>query len=116
MARLIFIILIVAILATTAQVQVIHAPELVRGASVGWKVFDTRLALVHGGDVLLAVIGQGGTEERGVIIRLIGDTDYEAVEYNIAWKNDHKYNGHILYRGHNRKLCAANNKSNLPCR
>ena len=99
--------------------QQVHAPELVRGEMVSLEISGHRIGFVDGGDVQLLMVGERVEDiETGFFYRVGGghiDNNDEPVPYEVVWRNAHKNIGFILYRGHRRKLCAANEEGNLPC-
>jgi len=110
---------IICYLVNNLLTQSIHAPELVSGQSVSLEIIGCRVGYVDGGGTQFLQIGKRSDSiETGVFVFVYGDeidNDNMPVPYRVTWRNSHKYNGYIIYRGHERKLCAANSRDNLPC-
>ena len=81
--------------------------------------YPLHLGYIDGGNWQAAMIGKRTQNvEVGMLIRLGGsdiDNDNMPVPYRIEWRNKHKFYGFIVYREQERKFCAANAKTNLPC-
>lgn len=102
------------------QIQYINAPELCRGNMISIQYASSHAGYVDCGDWKSIMVGTiTDNMETGAFYRIGGahiDNNNSPVPYEIEWTNEHKYSGSILFRGHPRKLCAANIKENLPCK
>jgi len=107
------------ILLSSIQIQFIHAPELIRGQAL-CVTAPLHTCYIDGGDWQAVQLGIRSDEaEQGFFFRVGGDgidNDNAPIAYSIEWRNEHKYIGSIDFRGHSRKLCAANSEGNLPCK